>query len=68
MVIGGYLPRCPDFDDVACGFTRTGIDPPFFPFAGRIEPGAPISFGREDFGEKSGMPRGDFFFMEIPRF
>jgi hypothetical protein len=62
----GYCPRCPDFDDVDCGLGRGGGSPPGFDFAGGDGPAAPASFGREDWREKSGIPRGDFFFFMEP--
>jgi hypothetical protein len=58
------VPRCPDFDDVDCGFGRGG-GAPFEPDADLSIPLAEPGFCG-DLREKSGIPRGDFFFMEPP--
>ena len=58
-----YCPRRPDFADVDCGFTTTtgGCDTGFVFASGMTFPGTPFGFG-----EKSGIPRGPFFFMSPP--
>ena len=37
-----------------------------FAFDGAVWSGVPASLGRVECREKSGIPRGDFFFMESP--
>jgi hypothetical protein len=60
-----YEPRRPDFDDVEGGFTLGATLAGF----GCLSCGKSRLCRNADFGpfdEKSGMPRGDFFFMASP--
>ncbi len=61
-----YEPRRPDFTEVACGFTL-GVT---FVVLGGFSCCSALRFCRNadlgPFDEKSGMPRGDFFFIAPP--